>query len=129
MLNYVLNFAIIDDMDDMEGYRSLFQQRKLLNSALSLTVIGAQFATSLLMASLLPEKAYWNDEETQALVDYLWEHRAESGDGGTFKDAVYNALPGLIAPLLSTGPIKTKTHCKTKFNTVSRLSTHVLSHH
>ncbi|KAF8808031.1 hypothetical protein BYT27DRAFT_7338626 [Phlegmacium glaucopus] len=81
-----INFLIIDDMDDMAGYRPLFERQKLLNSAVSLTALGAQFVTSLLMASLHQEKASWNEKEVEALVNYLWEHRAESGDGGTFKD-------------------------------------------
>lgn len=116
------DFLIIDDMDDMEGYRSLFKRRQLLNSAVSLTAVGAQFVTSLLMAtstSLHQEKASWNDEETQALMDYLWEHRAESGDGGTFKDTVFNAIPSHIAHLLTSGPVKTAKQCKTKYNGVS----------
>jgi hypothetical protein len=112
-------------VDDMEGYRSLFERRKLINSAVCLAALGAQFVTSLLMANTsltLPvEKASWNDEETQALVDYLWEHRAESGDGGTFKDAVFNAIPGNIAHLLTSGPVKTAKQCKTKYNGVGTM--------
>jgi hypothetical protein len=105
-------------MDDMEGYRSLFERRKLLNSAVSLASIGAQFVTSLFMASS-QEKASWNDEETKALVDYLWERRAECGDGGTFKATVFNAIPNQIANLLTSGPTKTATHCRTKYTGVS----------
>jgi hypothetical protein len=113
---------IIDDMDDMEGYRSLFQRRKLINSGASLTALGAQFVTSFLMAtSLHQEKASWNENETQALVDFLWEHRAESGDGGTFKDVVFNAIAGNITHLLTSGPVKTAKQCKTKYNSVSTM--------
>jgi hypothetical protein len=109
------------ELDDMEGYRSLFQQRQLINSAASLAALGAQFVTSLIMASSQQEKASWNDEETQALVDYLWEHRAESGDGGSFKDVVFNAIPDHIAHLLTSGPAKTAKQCKTKYNGVSKM--------
>ena len=97
-------FLIINDMDNMEGHRSLFKQQQLLASAVSLTALGAQFVTSLFMASSQQEKASWNDEETQALVDYLWEHRAESGDGGTFKDAVFNTIP-VRGYQISSGPL------------------------
>ena len=72
--------------DDMERYHSLFEQRRLLNSVVSLTALGAQFVTSLLMASLQQDKASWNDEETWALMDYLWENRGNIGDG-SFKEA------------------------------------------
>jgi hypothetical protein len=106
----------------MEGYHSLFKRRQLLVSAVSLTALGTQFVTSLFMASSQQEKASWNDGETQALVDYLWEHRAECGDGGTFKDTVFNAIPARIAHLLSSGPVKTAKQCKTKYNGVSKIS-------
>ena len=115
-------FLIINDMDDMEGHRFLFKQRQLLASTVSLTALGAQFVTSLFMASSQQEMASWNDEETQALVDYLWEHRAESGDGGTFKDTVFNAILARIAHLLSSGPVKTAKQCKMKYNGVSKIS-------
>ncbi|KAF8803198.1 hypothetical protein BYT27DRAFT_7171949 [Phlegmacium glaucopus] len=102
----------------MAGYRPLFECQKLLNSAVSLTALGPQFVTSLLMASLHQEKASWNEKEVEALVNYLWEHRAESGDGGTFKDVTFNAIPGCIADLLTSGPAKTAKQCKTKYNSL-----------
>jgi hypothetical protein len=114
------HFLIIDDMDDMEGYRSHFERRKLLNSAVSLTSLAAQFITSLFMASSTQEKAVWNDDETRALMEYLWEHRAECGDGGSFKSSVFNALPDRLAPLLTSGPVKNATQCRTKYNGVSK---------
>ena len=85
---------------------------------MTLSALGAQFVTSLLMATssgVHQEKASWNDEETEALVSYLWEHRAECGDGGAFKDSAFN-----IANLLTSGPAKTAKQCKTKYNGVSR---------
>ena len=74
----------------MDEYR-LLQRRKLLNFAVTTVSLGAYFS-SLLIASMSQEDvtANWNEEETLALVDYLWEHRAEAGDGGTFKDTTFN---------------------------------------
>jgi len=37
-------------------------------------------------------KVNLNDSETLGLVDFLWEHRAEAGDGGTFKEVVLGQL-------------------------------------
>jgi hypothetical protein len=108
-------------MYDMEAYHSLFEQRRRIVSAVALTALGAQFVISLLMAtttSLHQEKASWNDAETQALVNYLWEHRAECGDGGSFKDTVYTPIPEQIAHLRSSGPAKNARQCKTKYNGV-----------
>ena len=104
--------------DNMEGYHSLFKQQRLLNSAVSLTALGAQFVTSLLMASSQQDKASWNDKETQALMDHLWENRGNVGDG-SFKEAVWNGTPAQIAHLLTSGPIKTVKHCKTRYINVS----------
>lgn len=113
-------FLIIDDMDDMEWHPPHPERQKLINSAVALSSIAAQFVVSLLMASSQQEKASWNDEETLALVDYLCEHRSESGDGGTFKDSMFNAVAEHIAPHLTSGPAKTAKHCKTKYNSVSK---------
>ncbi|KIM76953.1 hypothetical protein PILCRDRAFT_12475 [Piloderma croceum F 1598] len=62
------------------------------------------------------EKANWNEPETVALVNYFWEHRAEGGDGGTFKDTAFNAVATHIAHLWTSGPVKTAKKCKTKYN-------------
>ena len=70
------------------------------------------------MASSQQDKASWNDEETRALMDYLWENRGNIGDG-SFKEAVWNSAPAHIAHLLTSGPIKTVKHCKTKYINVS----------
>lgn len=65
-------------------------------------------------------KANWNNNtETLALVDFLWEHRSEAGDGGTFKDTMFNAAADHIAKYWTTGPTKTAKRCKTKWAGVS----------
>ena len=78
-------------MDDMEGYCSLFNKRRLLNSAASLTALGEQFVISLLMAGSHQEKASWNDKETQAFVEYLSENTDKITEEMTFRDPVFNA--------------------------------------
>jgi hypothetical protein len=103
----------VDTMD-----RSLLERRQLLNSVLAITAISTQFLT-LLLATMTQDKAVWNDAETSALVDFFWTHRAESGDGGTFKDASYNAVAEHIAPHWTSGPIKNAKRCKTKWAAVS----------
>lgn len=112
-------FLIIDDMDDMEEHRPFFHKRNLLNSAASLTALSAQFVISLLMASSHQDKAFWNDKETLAFVEYLCENVDKRAEGMTFRETVFNGAPDHIAHLLTSGPAKTAKHCKTKFNTVS----------
>ncbi|KAF8802644.1 hypothetical protein BYT27DRAFT_7056616, partial [Phlegmacium glaucopus] len=63
--------------------------------------------------------ANWNDAEVLALVNFLWEHRAQAGDGGTFKDTTFNAVAEHITKHWATGPPKTAKHCKTKWAEVT----------
>ena len=83
------------------------ERRQLLNFAITSASLGAHFV-SLLVATMSQEegKANWNDAETLALVDYLWEHKAEAGDGGTFKDTTFNAAADYIAKDWTTGATK-----------------------
>ena len=66
------------------------------------------------------EKAHWNDKETNALLDVMYEHRAEAGDGSNFKKTTYTAAEAALksASLLTSGPQKTAKWCKTKWNSV-----------
>jgi len=103
----------------MDESHPLLQQQRLLTSAVALTALGTQFVTILMANLSQEEKASWNEPETVALVNYFWEHRAEGGDGGTFKDTAFNAVAAHIAHLWTSGPAKTARKCKTKYNGVS----------
>jgi len=110
-------------MEDQEPDLSSYHQRNLLISALALTSICTQLVTIM---SVQPqattggsEKARWNETETTKLVEYLWEHRAEGGDGGTFKTPTFNAAAQHIAEYRTSGPIKTAKNLQTKWSTVS----------
>ena len=97
-----------------------FRHRQhLVNTALSLAVVYTQFIALLMATSGQQEKANWNDPETAAFVEYLWEHRSEGGDGGTFKDVTMRAAAEHIADKHDLGPIKLLKHCKTKYSGVS----------
>jgi hypothetical protein len=104
----------------MDEINPLLERRRLLNSAVSLAALGTHFV-SLLVAAMSQEdgKANWNDAEVVGLVDFLWEHRAEAGDGGSFKDTAFNAVAGDIAKHWTVGPTKNAKRCKTKYSGVS----------
>lgn len=102
----------------MDRSVTIFQQRQLLVSALAFTSLGAELTTIMALASN-SLKASWNDEETSGLVDFLWEHKAEAGEGGNFKDATFNTAAQHIAPFWRSGSVKTAKHCKTKWQSVS----------
>jgi hypothetical protein len=106
------------------------RRRKLLVGSVAVTALCAQYAT-LLMATqaststgpalVAPERANWSDEEVTTLVNYLYENRAAAGDGGNFKQTIFNAVAVEIAPLLKQGAKKTGVMCKTKWASVKQV--------
>lgn len=59
--------------------------------------------------------------ETDALVDYLYEHKSEAGDGGSFKTTTFTGAATSIAHLLTQGPAKTAAMCKNKYDSVCHI--------
>lgn len=117
-------------MEDQEPDPSSYHQRNVLISALALTAICTQLVTVMSVQPQagfvensgnenLKEKAKWNDTEITKLVEYLWEHRAEGGDGGTFKAPTFNAAARYIAEYRTSGPVKTVKNLQTKWTNVS----------
>ena len=51
-----------------------------------------------------------------ALVECLWEHKSEEGDGDSFKDVTMRAAAEYIADKHTTGPIRVLKYCKTKWS-------------
>jgi hypothetical protein len=43
-----------------------------------------------------PQRAQWNQKDENVLLDYLLEHKSEAGDGGNFKQAVFEAAAHLV---------------------------------
>ena len=93
-------------------------------TALALTTTCVQYA-SLLMAQAIekasempPKRIKWQENEIEAMIDYLYEHQAEAGEGG-FKLMTFNCVAEHIAPLLiEGGRRKEAKHCRSKFTTV-----------
>ncbi|KIM52769.1 hypothetical protein SCLCIDRAFT_140379 [Scleroderma citrinum Foug A] len=63
-------------------------------------------------------KAQWNNIEIAKLVDYLYEHCAQGGDTGNFRDTVYNSAAEYIWPFHTMGPIKTGKMVKNKWTLI-----------
>ena len=111
-----LNFLCV--MQRAEGMHR-HRLTQLQAGTLALTALYSQCATLVMaLSTKSTEKAHWSPEETAVLVDYLYDHRAEAGDGGNFKAPTFNAAATHINPLLSQGPQKTAQMCKTKWNSV-----------
>lgn len=95
------------------------QQCQLWKAAILLNSVCTAY-TSLLMATAQQEKGkvHWNDKETTAFLAYLYNHKSEIGDSGTFKAKTYNAVTVHIRDLLTQGPVNDGKMCKTKWTTV-----------
>ena len=98
----------------------LARKRHIWAAALTLTTLCAQVATAVMAtAPTTPiDKAQWNEKETEALVDFLLEHKSEIGDAGMFKMGTFNAAAASIAGHYTSGPKKTGKMCKTKWRAV-----------
>jgi hypothetical protein len=112
-----LNFLSIMPAS-LEGHR-LKRQRRLWAGAIALTALCAQYTTFLMAQPSKADKAQWNENEVTALVDYLFLHKSEAGEGGSFKMATFNAAAASIVSHHTHGPAKTGLMCKTKWTSVS----------
>ena len=54
------------------------------------------------------------------MMEYLWDHTSQGGDGGNFKDSTYQAAATHIAPHHKSGLAKTAKHVKGKYKMVSK---------
>jgi hypothetical protein len=121
-LNLRSLLSIPSSMEEPEPDPFFYHQRKVLITAIALTALCTQLTTIMALPSASVEKepkAKWNDTETTELVQYLWEHRAQGGDGGTFKPATFKAAAEHIAPYHTLGPVKTTKSVQIKWNGVS----------
>lgn len=107
----------------MDSSTARLKRRRLQTGAVAIIALCAQY-TTLLMATTptatSSAKAYWNDKEIAAFIDYLHDHKAEAGDGGNFKISTFNRAAEHLAPLLTQGGKKTSAMCKTKWASASQ---------
>jgi hypothetical protein len=87
----------------------LHQWWKPLLIAVAFTTLYAQLAIIMSLPSHTPgeAKVNWSDNETMTLVEYCWEHRSETGDGGSFKPQTFHAAAQHIASKHTSATPKT----------------------
>jgi hypothetical protein len=72
------------------------------------------------------KNATWNFEEETALLDFLFAHKAEAGDGCMFKAPVWiAAATEMLKFPLDKGAPKTDKACKGKWKAVCRIMSHL----
>ena len=91
-------------------------KQQIWNSAFALTLLCAQIATAVMETTPTTRgpSVHWNEEEIDALIAYLLEHKSEIGEGGMFKMGTFNAAANAIASHHTLGPVKTGDMCKRK---------------
>jgi hypothetical protein len=69
------------------------------------------------------DRAVWNDEETEALLNFLIAHQSEAGDANNFKMTTFKkaADSETLIQHRRSGLEKTAKRCKTKYTGVSIL--------
>ncbi|KAG1770153.1 hypothetical protein EV702DRAFT_1202565 [Suillus placidus] len=75
------------------------------------------------------DRAVWTDTETDQLVLYLFNNRAQVYDTSNFKDVTYNAAAEAISQYLQNGPKKTGTMCKTKWGSLKQTYQAIQKYH
>ena len=73
-------------------------------------------------------RADWNHREIMQLLEFLKTHKSQIGEAGTFKQKTYTPLLPTLAPLRTSGPIKTVKHCAYKWSAVSSFFFLIRSH-
>jgi len=62
--------------------------------------------------------AQWSLADEDALLDYLWDHRAEAGEGMSFKGPTLTAAATKVQVTTMRGGPKTAASCKNKWGKV-----------
>jgi hypothetical protein len=97
----------------------LLTHHSLQAGVIAIAALCAQYTLVLMIPqSKSSPKAQWNEQEVTALLEYLNGHKAEAGDGGSFKMSTLNAAATHIQQHLTQGPVKTGRMCKTKWTAV-----------
>jgi len=58
----------------------------------------------------------WTEADEMALIDILSLHRAEAGDGGNFKEAIFNAAADEMKSVMTIGPERTSFTSRSKWD-------------
>ena len=97
----------------------LEQRRNRITAAASTLVAFCAHYTNLIMASSTKpkERTHWTDVEVDALVDCMFDHRAEAGDGN-FNNTTFNKVVNHLASAFPSDNPKTAAQIKSKWGTV-----------
>ena len=70
--------------------------------------------------SVADPRCHWTPADELALINFLLDHKAEAGDGGSFKGNIWNAAAVEMLKHTTKGGTKVATKCKAKYVAVSQ---------
>jgi hypothetical protein len=111
----------LPSMSDRD-YDTWLARRHLVNIAAAAVAAFYLHCLSIIMSHSQPEapsttgmiSQQWTDLETEAVLQYLIDHKSEIGDAGNFKKKTYTAAAGIIP-----GQTRTSSQVQTKWQAVS----------
>jgi len=68
--------------------------------------------------STAEQRCHWSDANELALINFLLNHKAEAGDGGSFKPNIWNAAAVEMLKHTAKGGTKVAGKCKAKYISV-----------
>jgi hypothetical protein len=81
----------------------------------------------LFLLTMAGGNAFWTAQDKDKLLDLLFEHKASAGDGGNFKEAIFQEVSEILTPLVSKGAPKTVKACQNKWTSVRIIITLLLA--
>jgi hypothetical protein len=108
----VTRLLIVDCLVDNAAYR-------LLVMAMS-TRRSSESPPLMITGSTADPRCHWMDADKLALINFLLDHKAEAGDGGSFKP--WNAAAVEMLKHTTKGGMKVAVKCKAKYVAVCTMT-------
>ena len=66
-------------------------------------------------SSTAEPRCHWTDADKLAFINFLLDHKAEAGDGGSFKANMWNVAAAEMLKHTTKGDTKVAGQCKAKY--------------
>ena len=83
----------------------------------------------VITTSTADPRCHWSDDDEFVLINFLLDHKAEAGDGGSFKANIWNAAAVEMLKHTMKGGPKIAGKCKVKYVAVHQCLVYNLEWH
>ena len=105
---------IIDCLVDNAAYRLLMMAMSTRHSSESPPLV--------ITGSTADPRCHWTDADELTLINFLLDHKAEAGEGGSFKLNIWNAAAVEMLKHTTKGGTKVAVKCKAKYVAVCTMT-------